>query len=82
MASDKVKQYKGQSHVPSVSPEDIASRASEDEANEGKEDVVGIDVWFVMRGHQRNPVLQAAMRAICPVRKATPSEFDTIFKDF
>lgn len=78
-ADDKLgKQYRGQQFVPVKTPEQVA----EDQAIQAEysgDGAIALEVYFSMRGIV-NPVMQASMRAFTRVQKATPADWDEIFK--
>lgn len=79
--SEKVgKSYKGQKFAPITTEEEIRAVQQVQEPF-NKEGAVPLEVWFSMH-EVRDPVKQAAMRAYTKVRRATPDDWDNIFKTF
>ena len=73
------KKYKGDSSPTFQTPEDVQAMMDAQKPY-NKEGAVEVMTYFSMRGI-KNPVMQASMLAYTKVRKATPEDFDTIFKD-
>ena len=73
------KSYRGQQFVPIKTPDIVAADRKAARPYERKEGAITLDAYFGLR-KVRDPVMRASMSKFTKVRKATPEDFDAIFK--
>jgi hypothetical protein len=79
---NKGKRFAGDTFYPAKTEEEaVKEEALIEEFGKGP-DVMDLDTYFSISGHGSNPVIQAAMKAFTPLRKATKEKWDAEFTKF